>query len=274
MYRAMTALFAVLVAVPVAAQSTIPVMLAPSLHAPQSGRLLVFAKRIEPGAKPEEAIDTSPFQPTGTAIAGRETWDWAPGEVAQVDGGVDAFPVSFATLPAGTYRFQAVLDRKDDYNYCGRGAGDLVSPVVEATLPGPMPMLTVATELPATTVEQRLASLPEGERAAMRAALAQVRSVDFVSPALSRFRGQPTSIRGWVALPPGYVAGGAKYPTIYSTSGFGGDLASAKMSAANAVRKMAEGVRPPMIWYSLIRAPRPARMNSPTRSTTARGDRR
>lgn len=257
MHSLKIAALAVLVGVPAVAQqpaapsASIPVALAPTLQGPQSGRLLVFAKRVEPGAKPEESIDTSPFEPTGTAIAGRDVWSWDPGQVAQVDTGADAFPGAFATLPAGTYRFQAVLDRDHDYNYGGRGAGDLVSSVVEAALPGALPVLTLATELPAATIEQRLEGMPAGDRATMLAALAQVRSVDFVSPALTRFRGSPTSLRGWVALPPGYGTNGTTYPTVYSTGGFGSSLDSAKFSAATAVLKMAEGTRPPMIWVFL-----------------------
>ncbi|MGI4881263.1 MAG: alpha/beta hydrolase-fold protein [Janthinobacterium lividum] len=235
----------------VAPVSSVPVLLAPVVHGSQSGRLIVFAKRVEPGAKPEDEIDTSPFEPTGTAIAASDAWSWSPGQVALVDAGTDAFPAAFATLPPGTYRFQAVLDRNDDYNYGGRGAGDLVSAVVEEALPGPMPLLTVATEVPGTTDAQRLMRGPEGERAAMRAALAQVRSVDFVSPAMTRFRGRPTGIHGWVALPPGYGTPGTTFPTVFSTGGFGSSLASAKFSAASAMVKMAAGTRPPMIWVFL-----------------------
>ncbi len=226
-------------------------MLDPTVQGAQAGRLIVFAKRVEPGAKPDAAIDTSPFHPTETAIAARDTWRWIPGTIAEVDDTVDAFPVAFAALPPGTYRFQAVLDRNNDYNYRGRSAGDLVSAVVETTLPAPMPLLTIASEVPAATTEQGIMRAPEGERAALRAALAHVQSVDFVSPAMTAFRGTPTRIRGWVALPPGYDEGGTTYPTVYSTSGFGGDFTSAQFSAANAESKMAEGVRPPMIWVFL-----------------------
>lgn len=250
------AILAAALGMPTAAQQalpsiSIPVLLAPSVQGPQFGRLLVFAKRVEPGAKPDDAIDASQFEPTGTAIAARDVWSWSAGQIAQVDSGVDAFPAAFATLPPGRYRFQAVLDRNNDYNFAGRGAGDIVSTVVEATLPSDMPMLTLTTQVPAPSVEQQLMDFPDGERAAMRLGLAQVRSIDFVSPVLTRFRGRPTSIRGWVALPPGYGAAGTTYPTVYSSGGYGDTLGSAKISAANAVRRMAAGIRPPMIWVFL-----------------------
>src|SRR3954468_16740450 len=101
---------------------TIPVVAAPSLHGQLSGRLLIFAHRVEPGAAAESAIDTSPFAPTETAVAAREVDSLAPGQIATIDAEVGTFPAPFSALPPGTYRFQAVLDRNHDYNYGGRGA--------------------------------------------------------------------------------------------------------------------------------------------------------
>ena len=115
----------------------VEVSAAPAIQGPQSGRILVFARRVEPGAPASTEIDSSAFEPTGTAVAGREVQALNAGGVAIVDGETDAFPTPFSRLPPGTYRFQAVLDRNHDYNYGGRGGGDIVSPVVEARLPGP-----------------------------------------------------------------------------------------------------------------------------------------
>ena len=134
---------------------TIPVAAAPSLQGPLSGRLIVFARRVEPGAAPETEIDVSPFEPTGTAVAAREIDGAGAGQVAAVDGEIDTFPAPFSALPPGTYRFQAVLDRNHDYNYGGRGEGDIVSPVVEARLPGPAPRLTLSRDAPARPIRRR-----------------------------------------------------------------------------------------------------------------------
>ena len=63
-------------AAPVAAQrahQTIPVTLGNVVNAPQSGRLIVFAKKVDPTAKAPDEVDTSAFKPTDTAIAARET---------------------------------------------------------------------------------------------------------------------------------------------------------------------------------------------------------
>src|SRR3546814_15755581 len=80
------------------------------------GRLLVFAQKIESGAEPQEAVDTSPFDPTGTAIAALEVKNLAPGTTALVGTEVDAFPTAWSKLHPGTYRFAAVLDRHPDSN--------------------------------------------------------------------------------------------------------------------------------------------------------------
>lgn len=225
----------------------IPVAAAPAIAGPLSGRIIVFARRVEPGAAPTPAIDSSAFEPTGTAVAAREVQGLRAGQAAIVDGEAEAFPGPFSALPPGTYRFQAVLDRNHDYNYGGRGAGDIVSQVVEARLPGPAPRLVLTQTLPAPDEAQMLAQLP----AATRAAIGRTVAVDFVSPRLSAFWGRPIHISGWIALPPGYAGGRARFPTVYTTAGFGSTLAIARIVAADAIVQMEAGSWPPMIWVSL-----------------------
>ena len=241
-------------ALPGAAQTTpepIPVTLAPTVRGPETGRIIVFAKKVDAGAPVPDEVDTSAFEPTGTAIAAKETWSLRQGDVAEIDADADTFPASFGALPPGTYAFQAVLDRNHDYNYGGRGPGDLTSPVVEAKLPGRIPMLTLTDTVAAQPIEAQLAKLPAPRRAALLSALAELKPADFVSPALSRFWGRPTHIRGWVALPPGYGAKGKTFPTAYSTGGFGSTLDYEKLAAADMAGKMADGSMPPMIWVYL-----------------------
>ena len=231
--------------------NTIPVTLAPAVAGPESGRVIVFAKRVEPGDKPVTEIDTSPFEPTGTAIAARDVGALTPGEVAGIDTETDTFPAAFGALPPGTYRFQAVLDRNHDYNYAGRGGGDIVSPVVEARLPGPLPLLTLNETLPEVTMEASLDRMAADRAASLRANIAKTVSIDFVSPSLSAFWGRPVHIRGWAALPPSYRKDGPRYPTVFSTGGFGSSLMSAQGSAAGMIDLMAKGDAPPMIWIYL-----------------------
>ena len=249
----MTAAAAALAAVPAAAEPvTIPVTTAPSVSGPVSGRLIVFAQKAAPGGKAPAEIDTSPFAPTETAVAAREVGALAPGQVATVDAETDTFPMPFSKLAPGTYRFQAVLDRNHDYNYGGRGPGDIVSAVVEAQLPGPVPALVLRDVVPERDPRAAFAQLPEAERAAAVAAYDAVQPVDFVSAKLSAFSGRPIHMRGWVALPPGYDPHGrATWPVAYMTGGFGSTAASARFAAARMGRRMGAGKMPPMIWVVL-----------------------
>ena len=231
---------------------TIPVTVAPGIAAPVSGRLIVFAQKAQPGSKAPESVDTSPFSPSETAVAAREVASLSSGEVASVDGDTDTYPAAFSKLDPGLYRFQAVLDRNHDYNYGGRGAGDIVSAVVEARLPGPVPALVLRDVLPERDPLAGLATLSEAERAPVLAAWQAAQPVDFVSPKLSAFWGRPTHMRGWVALPPGYDPHGrATYPTAYMTGGFGSTAASAHAVGGRMIRRMAAGKMPPMIWVVL-----------------------
>jgi len=229
---------------------TIPVTVAPALGDHFSGRLIVFAEQAKPDAKPADAVDFSPFEPTGASIAAREVSDLGPKTIAQIDGEADAFPAPLSSLAPGTYRVQAVLDRNHDYNYGGRDAGDLVSRVVEVTLPGKLPTIALDTMVPAEDPTAMLARLSPQERPQVEAALAQLKPVEFQSTALTAFRGTPVAIRGWIALPPGYD-GKTKFPTVYSDSGFGGTLASERMQGARILAMMADHSLPPMIWVFL-----------------------
>ena len=230
----------------------IPVTVASGQNGPLSGRIIVFAQRVEPGAAPSQEIDSSPFAPTETAVAAREVESLRPGEVAIVDGEADTFPAPFSALPAGTYRFQAVLDRNHDYNYSGRAPGDIVSPVVEARLPGPVPSLVLTDTIPEPAPGASFSRAPEAQRPALRAAWDQAVAVDFTSPKLSAFWGRPIHMRGWIALPPGYDPHAqATYPVVYWTHGFGGNLAGARVTAAQMRVRMENGEIPPMIWVCL-----------------------
>ncbi|THD37387.1 MAG: enterochelin esterase [Sphingomonas sp.] len=231
-------------ATPAPRPAAVPVTIAASLGDHQSGRLIVFIERVNPRARPSDAVDFNPFAPTGATIAAREVTDLRPARAALIDAETDAFPAPLSKLAPGRYRIQAVLDRNHDYAYNGRGAGDLVSPAVTVSLPGAIPTVTLNTVVPATD---------PAPRADLAKYYAQLRAVDFQSNAMTAFRGVPTFIRGWIALPPGYD-GKERFPTVYSDGGFGSSLGSAKRSAANMMALMADGKAPPMIWVYLDHA--------------------
>ena len=217
----------------------VPVSAAPTLAGPLSGRLIVFARKVSSGDGPAAPVDSSMFSPTETAVAARELSVLGPGGTIWVDGESDAFPAAFSRLPPGRYRFQAVLDRDHDYNYRGRSPGDIVSPIVEAELPGIMPSLIlrdIVRARPARSSDQHARVVP----------------LDFVSPRLSAFWGRPIHIRGWIGLPGDYdPASRTGWPVVYSTGGFGSTLETAREEAVTAVLRMAEGDFAPMIWVVL-----------------------
>src|SRR5215467_7410287 len=102
-----------------------------------SGRLLVFAKPLGPADKrPVATVNIDQIDTHATAIAAQEVAHLEPGATVELDADVTAFPTPFSQLKPGRYAVQAVLDRDHNYNYSGRGPGDLVSGVVEMDLPG------------------------------------------------------------------------------------------------------------------------------------------
>lgn len=231
---------------------------------PVSGRLLLFAipaKEAEAQAKGGKVseVDTSPFHPTQTAVAAMDVTDLAPGASVLVDADALAFPQGFSKFAAGDYDMQAVLDTDRTYNYSGRGAGDLVSDVTAVTFGSndTIPTLHLTRALPDELKPWTVPSqVPAKERdkltKAMQAAQPHSRALDFQSPALTAFRGQPTYIKGWVLLPPNYDKDThTHYPTVYMTHGFGGNLAYLAYKASGVWSDMASGKMPPMIWVFL-----------------------
>src|SRR6185312_9557340 len=149
----------------------------------------------------------------------------------------------------GDYDVQAVLDVDHDYNYSGRGAGDLVSDVTAVPFDSgaSVPTLRLTRALtdapqPWKVPEQVPAKQREQLTKRMQAAQPHSRALDFVSPALSAFWGRPIHVRGWVLLPPGYRKNAnAHYPAVYFTHGFGGELAYLTSKAADVWSDMADG---------------------------------
>lgn len=222
-----------------------------------AGRLLVFAQPLKDvagkdGKLPDE-IDANPFRGPGSSeVAAREIARITAGAPVDVDLDETVYPQPFSALLPGDYAVQAVLDVDHDYNYGGRGAGDIVSPVVKVRLPAAAPIrLSLATVLPAIDPWA-----PPGAPAAALARLAAARPhaqpIDFVSPSLSAFWGRPIVMRGFVLTPPGYDAkAAATYPVVYYTQGFGGSQDRSVGPLARAYDAMARGAMPPMIWVFL-----------------------
>jgi S-formylglutathione hydrolase FrmB len=230
---------------PAVAPVEVPVELAVPSATPMSGRLIIFAEAAKAGEKTPGSVDANPFAGTPTAVAARDVRSLATGQVATVDTETDSVPVAWSRLPAGRYYIQAVLDFNGDYNYFGRGAGDVVSRVTDVTLPGRVAPLRLSEVLPET---DPFANLKPDQRAY----LSKTVPLDFVSPVLSAFWGRPIHMRGAIALPPDYNPTGPKtWPTVYLTHGFGAGYHGVQWLAAQRLKLMSDGQIPPMIWVSL-----------------------
>lgn len=231
---------------------------------PVSGRLLLFAIPLDKARAASDdgkvhKVDTSAFRPTETSVAAMEVTHLTPGESVLVDADQLAFPGKFSKLDAGKYAMQAVLDVNHDYNYGGRGDGDLVSDVSEVTF-GTGSAVTGLALTRALDEKSEAWKLSDRAPAAMRkkmqpaldAAHKHTEALDFTSTALTRFRGTPVHMKGWVLLPPGYAQHADRhYPTVYFTHGFGGNLQYLTFQAANMYAQMEKGEIPPMIWVFL-----------------------
>lgn len=221
--------------------------------APISGRLLIFMKR----GSGDEDLDPSEFDPSVHSpviwMAAKEVKNLAPGGGVEVDADEIAYPKPFSAMPPGAYEAQAVLDVGRSYNYSGNSPANWTSDVMAIDHWNPAisaePTLTLDRH-PAEPMKRKAARL--ASKVLRRLKFSNVRLEEMASPALSRFWGRPVRIRAWVALPPGYSGkGGATYPTVYWTHGFGGGLDSALFNGNRIREKMSAGELPPMIWVML-----------------------
>jgi S-formylglutathione hydrolase FrmB len=218
------------------------VILGGNFTTPQSGRLLLFLTKGDSA----QSVDTNPFAPQAVSVAAKEVSDLAPGAAIELDADDIAYPAGFSHLAPGSYSAQAVLDIRHEYNYVGRAPGDPISDVTSLDHfdPGAMaePVLTLNSTVPESAV-------PTGKD--QRSGNA-IHEEDFVSPSLSRFWGRPVHMRCWVVEPSGYKQHpGARYPGVYYTHGFGGNLARIRPVAADLYQRMADKKMPEMIWILL-----------------------
>jgi S-formylglutathione hydrolase FrmB len=226
--------------------------------APVSGRLILFAMDAA-SAKAQSKdgtvseVDANPFEPTGVSIAAENIDRLVPGQTIDIDADKLAFPAAWSKLPAGDYVVQAVLDVHRNYNYLERDGGDIVSKVATVHLPASdIPTLTLDETLPSADPWAPPASMPKSWLPALEAAHKQSQLIDFVSPSLSAFWGRPIHMRARVLLPPGYDASAAtRYPTVYFTHGFTGNIDRFARPLAYVQGAMSSGQMPPMIWVFL-----------------------
>jgi hypothetical protein len=222
------------------------VKLAASVPGPVSGRLLVFLKK----GTGDKEVNIQEFHPAETSVAAQEVHDLLPGSSVEIDADTIAYPKPFSALPADDYEIQAVLDPDHTYNYSGRTPSDWITPVVSLTkwTPGSSePTLTLDGHAEANPMRA-----PAIAKAHEQVKPGVIEEQELVSPLLTHFSGNPTSIKAWVVLPPGYEKDASThYPTVYYTHGFGGSQDGNLLPATTIRSRMEAGTMPPMIWVML-----------------------
>lgn len=201
------------------------------------GRLLVFATKAADKLPP--LLSVSPFEPGATFVAARDLDTTPAGATVDVDTDAIAYPAGFSALPAGTYVLQALLDVDHSYDYSGDDPVDWISAQVTVTAPiTAAPTLVLATHpAPNPRLATAIAALNVGE----------VEEFSVASDRLTRFSGRSIAITGSIAYPPHYVdSPAARYPTVYSISGFESTHTSNLLSAAHYRKAMESGDLPPM----------------------------
>ncbi|WP_238538969.1 esterase family protein [Novosphingobium sp. AP12] len=216
------------------------------------GRLLIFAERERAADANVDAVDIGDPD-AKVAVAARDVSDFGTDRRAVIDTDDLAFPMGFASLPPGDYRVQAVLDRNGDYNYAGRGPGDLVSNVVTVRLPLASPAeIALDHAIGPGPGQFDTAGYPPAAVAQIAASREHLHDERIVSPSLTRFRGIPQTINAWVLTPPGYDAKArVTYPVVYTAGGFGATHTLDGQQLSRQWHLMETGAIPPMIWVAL-----------------------
>jgi S-formylglutathione hydrolase FrmB len=204
---------------------------------PRSGRLIIF---LAPSGKPEQELKPGFPDVHSVWLTAREVADLAPGSAVDVYDNEISSPAPFSTAPAGDYQAMALLDVSHHYAYSFDSAGDPRSDVIALKALDPAHAGVVELTLNQVAAEQPIATPPSAEM------------LDFESPALSTFWGRSIHMRGVIQLPPNYEKSTRRYPTVYWTHGFQGDLHGiAKFVAPRYLKEMTDGDLPPMIYVLL-----------------------
>ncbi len=221
---------------------TFKIGVAPELASePLAGRLIVMMSN-QPGPAGKLA-PTYGTEAHDVWVAAKEVHDLTPQLPAEFDPDELAYPDKFCAAPPGSYRMKAVLDINHDFAYDYTVTdGDLQSAIVEQAF-NPASNDGVSLTLTERKTDPPL-QVP-----------ARTELLDFVSPALSQFWGRPIHISGAVVLPPSYSTGKNRYPTVYETHGFGGDLRVMVQRTALGLNKLTDEKKiPEMIWVLLVEA--------------------
>ncbi|TVQ33510.1 MAG: hypothetical protein EA376_02105 [Phycisphaeraceae bacterium] len=182
---------------------------------PVAGRVIVFV--ILEGEHPQASPADAPFFSQPQPMFGVDTRRLAPGETIVVDDGATSFPAPPSALPPGTHRAQAVFRTNRVNSSWRREPGNMVSQVVEFTVPeSSEDGATVEVELPLTSV------IVDGPPPVVDG----VEIFDIRSEILSSHRRSDVKLRAGVVFPIDHDPG-RSYPALYIIPGFGGDHTTA-----------------------------------------------
>lgn len=193
-----------------------------------SGRLFVF---LDKGSSPRERIHVD-FLPEDVWIAAKEIPFWKPGETVELNPDKLAFPEAFSKAEKGDYVVMALLDPDHSFARERQDAGDLASPVSVLRDLDPTNAAPVTLEL--SVITPSTAPKPD---------TANIRTVEFQSPALSAFWGRPILMRAGVVIPDGHTISDPPLPAVYHIHGFGGNYKEAWTKGEPLVAEMAGGER-------------------------------
>lgn len=162
-----------------------------------SGRLLVFATSATNENMTSDAVDLE--RGGGVSVVALDVPSFGASRSVTINTLTGAVSKSFATLAPGTYRVQAVLDRNGDYNFAGRGPGDLVSKVVTVHFPlSSMPIIQLDYLMPPETGQFDTTGLPPVAAEQIAASRAHLHDERIASKVLTRFRGTSQTVAAWV----------------------------------------------------------------------------
>lgn len=228
------------------------VALPSNLAGSTAGRLLLFAEPATPDNTQAEEIDTDATDRNGVSVAARDVTSFGPDRTVTLDAQETAFPQDFATTAKGDYRVQVVLDRNGDYNFTGRGPGDIVSKVVTVRFPlASVPSIALDHVVPPESDQFDTTGISSAAAAQIAASRPHLHEERIASDLLTRFRGTPQTIAVWVLTPPGYdPKSRARYPTVYTANGFGTTHKQDGQLLSKVWHLMEIHAIPPMIWVS------------------------
>ncbi|MEL6110937.1 MAG: alpha/beta hydrolase-fold protein [Planctomycetota bacterium] len=176
---------------------------------PQSGRLILFFVREEPGSRRGARPINGPFFGNPQPIASMAVSDWAPGTTIEFKDEV-SWPVPLSKLDGG-YRVQALFDSDFTQRNHTAGPGNAFSESIP---------IKVSDEKSETIDLELTESIPPFK---LPAGTERIRFVEFRSDSLSEHYGREIRHRAGVVLPEAWSKETTKtWPTVYVIPGYGG----------------------------------------------------